>query len=47
MRQQQETEDLIGEAIRRAYRVQNRAPERFDELLRRLAEQESTARGDR
>jgi uncharacterized protein YbaR (Trm112 family) len=43
VRQEQDTEDLIAEAIRRAYRVQNRTPERFEELLRRLAQKEAVA----
>jgi hypothetical protein len=33
----------MGDAIRRAYRVQSRMPERFEELLRRLAEKEADA----
>jgi hypothetical protein len=43
VRQDQESEDLIGEAIRRAFKVQSRMPEQFQELLRRLARTEETA----
>lgn len=43
MRQDQESEDLIGEAIRRAFKVQSRMPEQFQELLRRLARTEENA----
>jgi hypothetical protein len=39
----QDDEDLIGSAIRRAYRVQSRMPEHFEELLRRIARKEATA----
>ena len=41
--QQHEREDLMAEAIRRAFRVQSRMPEHFHELLRRLAQKEDTA----
>jgi hypothetical protein len=45
---EQEEEDLIGSAIRKAYRVQSRMPEKFAELLRRLAQkEEQTAADDR
>ncbi|MCU0854319.1 MAG: hypothetical protein MUF63_05275 [Rhodobacteraceae bacterium] len=40
---EQDRDDLIGEAIRRAFRVQSRMPEHFHELLRRLAQKEDTA----
>jgi uncharacterized protein YbaR (Trm112 family) len=43
VRHEQEEQDLMAEAIRRAFRVQSRVPERFQELLRRLAEKEETA----
>jgi hypothetical protein len=43
----QEDEDPIGGAIRRAYRVQSRLPEQFEELLRRLAREEATAPEER
>jgi uncharacterized protein YbaR (Trm112 family) len=47
VRREQEDEDLIGSAMRRAYRVQSRMPETFEELLRRLAQKERTAPDDR
>jgi hypothetical protein len=43
VRRQQESEDLIAEAIRRAFRVQSRMPEHFHDLLRRLAQKEESA----
>jgi hypothetical protein len=43
VRREQESEDLIAEAIRRAFRVKSRMPEHFNELLRRLAQKEDTA----
>jgi len=47
VRREQEDEDLIGSAMRRAYRVQSRMPEKFEELLRRLAQKEGSAPDDR
>ena len=47
MLRKQEDEDLIGSAIRRAYHVQSRMPERFEELLRRMAHEEATAPEER
>jgi hypothetical protein len=41
--EQHDDEDLMGDAIRRAYRVQSRMPERFEQLLRRLADKEAEA----
>ncbi len=40
VRQEQDSEDLIGEAMRRAFRVQSRIPEHFQDLLRRLSDKE-------
>jgi hypothetical protein len=47
VRREQESEDLIAEAIRRAFRVQSRMPEHFHDLLRRLVQKEDTAPGSR
>jgi uncharacterized protein YbaR (Trm112 family) len=40
VRHEQHTEDLIGEAMRRAYRIPSRVPEHFQDLLRRLSDKE-------
>jgi hypothetical protein len=47
VRRDEEDEDLIGRAIRRAYRIPSRLPARFEELLRRLAQKEDAAPEDR
>jgi hypothetical protein len=47
VRQDQEDEDLIGAALRRAYKVQKRTDERFDDLLRRLAHKEASTPSER
>lgn len=47
MRDEHKEEDLIGTALRRAYQVPKRTDEKFDELLRRLAEKEASRPDER
>ncbi len=44
---EQDSEDLIGQALRRAYLVQKRTDEKFEDLLRRLAKKEASTRHER
>jgi hypothetical protein len=47
VRQEQDSEDLIGAALRRTYRAHQRTDERFDDLLRRLSEKEDSTPEER
>jgi hypothetical protein len=44
---EQDSEDLIGQALRRAFRIHKRTDEKFEDLLRRLAKKEASARHER